>query len=105
MDQNLHVGDVGHIIHNKQHVFYLVVNRKMMLKPLISSLEIVLCKLRNKMTDHKLTKLAIPIWGFDMYALTDVKKLISKVFVLSNIEITICLTSSVSNYYDICLFY
>jgi len=94
MDQNLHVGDVGHIIHNEQHIFYLVVKRKSTQRPFISSLEIVLYNLRNKMNDLKLTKLAIPKYGFDMFNMIEVKELISKV--LSNIEVTLCLTSSVS---------
>jgi len=99
MDLNLHVSDVGHIFHNEQHVFYLVVKRKMSQKSLLCSLEIALYNLRNQMNDLKLTKLAIPKYGFESYNMLDVKSLISKIFALSNIEVTICLTSSVSNYY------
>ncbi|XP_025196678.1 uncharacterized protein LOC112595618 isoform X3 [Melanaphis sacchari] len=94
MDLNLHVSDVGHIKYNEQHVFYLVVKKKSSQKPLLSSLEVALYNLRDKMNDLKLTKLAIPKHGFDAYNMMDVKSLISKIFALSNIEVTICLTSS-----------
>jgi len=99
MDLNLHVSDVGHIFHNEQHVFYLVVKRKMSQKSLLCSLEIALYNLRKKMNDLKLTKLAITKYGFESYNMFDVKSMISKIFALSNMEVTICLTSSVSNYY------
>jgi len=99
MDQQLRVSDVGHIIHNEQHVFYIVIKRKMNQRPLLSTLEIALYNLRNKMNDLKLTKLAIPKYGLDSFNMIDVKELISKIFTLSNIEVTICLTSSVSHYY------
>ncbi|XP_060856713.1 uncharacterized protein LOC132934430 isoform X4 [Metopolophium dirhodum] len=94
MDQQLRVSDVGHIIHNEQHVFYIVIKRKMNQRPLLSTLEIALYNLRNKMNDLKLTKLAIPKYGLDSFNMIDVKELISKIFTLSNIEVTICLTSS-----------
>ncbi|XP_060847866.1 uncharacterized protein LOC132927368 isoform X3 [Rhopalosiphum padi] len=94
MDLNLRVSDVGHIIHKEQHIFYLVVKRKMSQKPLLSSLEIALYNLRKQMNDCKLTKLAISKYGFEEFNLMDVKALISKIFALSNIEITICLKSS-----------
>lgn len=91
MDQHLRVSDVGHILHDEQHIFYLVVKRKVAQKPLLSSLEIALYNLRDKMNDLKLTKLAIPKYGLDTFNMADVKELISKVFILSNIEVTLCL--------------
>lgn len=94
MDLNLHVSDVGHIFHNEQHVFYLIVKRKMSQKSLLCSLEIALYNLRKKMNDLKLTKLAITKYGFESYNMFDVKSMISKIFALSNMEVTICLTSS-----------
>ncbi|XP_016662883.1 uncharacterized protein LOC100570440 isoform X2 [Acyrthosiphon pisum] len=94
MDQQLRVSDVGHIIHNEQHVFYIVIKRKMNQRPLLSTLEIALCNLRNKMNDLKLTKLAIPKYGLDSFNIVDVKEVISKIFTLSDIEVTICLASS-----------
>ncbi|XP_026818402.1 protein PF14_0175-like isoform X3 [Rhopalosiphum maidis] len=94
MDLNLRVSDVGHIVHKEQHIFYLVVKRKMSQKPLLSSLEIALYNLRKQMNDCKLTKLAISKYGFEEFNKMDVKALISKIFALSNIEITICLKSS-----------
>ncbi|XP_050063348.1 origin recognition complex subunit 1-like isoform X3 [Aphis gossypii] len=95
MDLNLRVGDVGHIFHNEQHVFYLVVKRKMSQKSLLCSLEMALCNLRNQMNNLKLTKLAISKYGFESYnMMMDVKSMISKIFASSNIELTICLTSS-----------
>ncbi|XP_015376653.1 PREDICTED: uncharacterized protein LOC107170631 isoform X6 [Diuraphis noxia] len=93
MDQHLRVSDVGHIIHNEQHVFYLVIKKKVVQKPLLSSLEIALYNLRSKMNGLKLTKLAIPKYGLDTFDMTEVKKLISKIFKLSNIEVTLCLAS------------
>jgi len=99
MDQHLRVGDVGHILHNEQRIFYLVIKRKVTQKPLLSSLEIALYNLRDKMNNLKLTKLAIPKYGLDTFNLTDVKELISKIFILSNIEVTLCLTPPVSYYY------
>lgn len=98
MDQQLRVSDVGHIIHNEQHIFYIVTKRKIAQRPVLSSLEIALYNLRNKMNDLKLTKLAIPKYGLDLFNMIDVKELISKIFASSNIEVTICLTSSVSYY-------
>jgi len=98
MDQQLRVSDVGHIIHNEQHIFYIVIKRKMVQRPLLSTLEIALYNLRNKMNDLKLTKLAIPKYGLDSFNMMDVKELISTIFASSNIEVTICLTSSVSYY-------
>lgn len=105
MDQQLRVSDVGHIIHNEQHVFYLVIKRKMVQRPLLSTLEIALYNLRNKMNDLKLTKLAIPKNGLDLFNIIDVKELISKIFTLSNIEVTLCLTSPVSYYLLLLLYY
>lgn len=99
MDQHLRVSDVGHILHDEQHIFYLVVKRKVAQKPLLSSLEIALYNLRDKMNDLKLTKLAIPKYGLDTFNMADVKELISKVFILSNIEVTLCLAPPVSYYH------
>lgn len=106
MDQHLRVCDVGHIIHNEQHIFYLVIKRKVVQKPLLSNLEIALYNLRDKMNDLKLTKLAIPKYGLDTFDMIEVKKLISKIFKLSNIEVTLCLASPVSccYYYIINIF-
>lgn len=99
MDQNLCVGDVGQIIHNDQYVFYLIVREKYKRTSSANILEKSLINLRIKMETLKLTKLAIPKNGFDCINLRDATILISKIFATSNIEISICLMTSVSFYF------
>lgn len=99
MDQNLCVGDVGQIIHNDQYIFYLIVREKYRRTSSINILENSLINLRNKMETLKLTKLAIPKNGFDCINSHDAIILISKIFAKSNIEISICLVTSVSCYF------
>lgn len=96
MDQNLYVGDVGQIIHNDQYIFYLIVRQKYRRIATPSILEKSLINLRNKMEALKLTKLAIPKNGFDCINSRDAIILISKIFGTSNIEVSICLVTSVS---------
>lgn len=99
MDQNLCVGDVGQIIHNDQYIFYLIVREKYKRTSSANILEKSLINLRIKMETLKLTKLAIPKNGFDCINSRDATLLISKIFATSNIEISICLMTSVSCYF------
>jgi len=96
MDQNLHLGDVGEILHNGQYIFYLVVKEKYRMVPSRPLLEKALIKLCNKMKTLELTKLAIPKNGFDRYDPNNAMELISNIFARGNIQITICTVESVS---------
>lgn len=99
MDQNLCAGDVGQIIHNDQYIFYLIIREKYKRSFSINIFEKSLINLRSKMEILKLTKLAMPKNGFDCINPHDAVILISNIFAKSNIEITICLTISVSCYF------
>lgn len=96
MDQNLHLGDVGEILHHGQYIFYLVVKEKYRTALSRHFLEKALIKLCNKMKTLELTKLAILKNGFDRYDSKNAIELASKILARSNVHITICTMESVS---------
>lgn len=96
MDQNLHLGDVGEIVYQGQFIFYLVVKEKYRMAPTKHDMEKSLVKLYNKMKSLKLTKLAIPSYGFDRFNMNDALELTSKVFSITDVQVTICTKEQVS---------
>lgn len=97
MDQHLYPGDVGQIIHNEQYIFYLVLEKVFKgykYKSKTNYLEKALYNLFDKMKLRKLNKLAIPISEMN-HCKPEIKELISKVFLGSNIEVSICTLLSV----------
>lgn len=99
MDQNLHPGMVGEIVHNNQHIFYLIVKKYFVQMQYKDNLQRALLNLLSKMSKYNLTKLAIPISGFDRFPISEVKEIISKIFEGSNIDVLIGLKSSVSYHF------
>lgn len=86
MDQQLRVGEVGEIVQNEQYLFYLVINKIRTNPVLLFHLERSLNNLYEIMNRHGLKKLVIskPIIDFN---LSDLKKLVLKVFGDTDIEI------------------
>lgn len=99
MDQNLKPGMVGEILHNNQHIFYLIVKKHVVQMLNKENLQKALIHLFGKMTMSSLTKLALPITGFDHFPVSEAEDLISKTFEGSNIEVFMCSKLSVSYHF------
>lgn len=96
MDQYLKPGDVGEILSNGQYIFYLVVKRTLSQRPFRRNFENALYKLFDMMKSYKLTKLAIPKYGFDVFSIHEARLLISRVFAGSDIKVSLCNMTPVS---------
>lgn len=98
LGQNQKTGGLAILQDNNRYIYYLVTKKFSNGKPTLLSLFSSLCKMRDHIMNHDVSKLGIPRigCGLDRLEWTDVKKLLEFVFKNTDIEICVCNFQQVS---------